>query len=427
MPQNTKRKCDRCNKLKNDLELCGDDLLCRACEVQNAVELAKIKFHRDIQNDASVGDATHSTSTDDVQQPARADVSCAACQIVFNELLTYVFFYRGRWTADNIKVLLHFYTSQDISVAKKEIMSLCQMQSVSLDVVNSRRSSSQRPASEAEAEDILLIFDALDNLNAGPLQDIKFVASSLDQLPKYGPEEINICSVIDRQVLTDARLAEIISSDACTKTSSQNLQIDKMEALLADLNHTSSQLASASQKITTQLIQLDNVIDSGCESRHDDKRASIMKSSVDRALNVVISGVAEDKQPSVWRDKIAQGLAVAAGRQVDIADAFRLGRFQQGRTRPVLVKLRSIWDKRVLLSNSRILGQHDQPDFIRRMFISPDEPLEIRRKNMLKRIRIRAERDGKHVRVSDDGKCLYVDDSLAFSFDVNSTGSVSAS
>jgi len=222
-------------------------------------------------------------------------------------------------------------------------------------------------------------------------------------------------------------MAELISNDACAKTSPQNIQINKMEALLADLNHTSSQLESASQKITTQLVLLDKVIENGHEPRRDDKSVSSMKSSADRALNVVISGVAEDKQPSEWRNKVAEGLAVAAGRHVDIADAFRLGRFQQGRTRPVLVKLRSIWDKRVVLSNSRTLGQHDQPDFIRRMFISPDEPLEVRRKNMLKRIRIRAEREGKLVRVSDDGNCLYVNDSLVFSIDANGVGSVSAS
>jgi len=251
------------------------------------VELIKIKLRRDAQNDVLVDDATLdilTCTTDGAQQPARVDVSCAASQIVFNELLAYVYFYRGRSTAENIKkVLLHFYTSQDISTAKKEIISLCQMQSVPLDVINIRRSSSQRPASEAEAEDILLIFDALDNLNAGPLQDIKFLASSLDRLPKYGPEEINICSVIDHQVLTDARLAEIISTDVCAKTSSQNLQINKMEALLADLNRTSSQLESTSQKISTQL---DNVIETGYEPRRDDKRASSLKSSADHALNV---------------------------------------------------------------------------------------------------------------------------------------------
>ena len=38
-----------------------------------------------------------------------------------------------------------------------------------------------------------------------------------------------------------------------------------------------------------------------------------------------------------------------------------------------------------------------------------------------------AEREGKLVRVSDDGNCLYVNDSLVFSIDGNGVGSVSAS
>jgi len=43
MPPNSMKKCNRCNKTKNDLELCGSDL-CQACEVQNAVELSKIQY-----------------------------------------------------------------------------------------------------------------------------------------------------------------------------------------------------------------------------------------------------------------------------------------------------------------------------------------------------------------------------------------------
>ena len=38
-----RQKCDRCNKVKANVELCGDDLLCRPCEVQNAAELAAIR------------------------------------------------------------------------------------------------------------------------------------------------------------------------------------------------------------------------------------------------------------------------------------------------------------------------------------------------------------------------------------------------
>ena len=48
MPANRKGKCDRCNKQRTDLELCGDDLLCRPCEIKNAVELTKRKLGRDI-------------------------------------------------------------------------------------------------------------------------------------------------------------------------------------------------------------------------------------------------------------------------------------------------------------------------------------------------------------------------------------------
>ena len=44
MPANRKGRCDRCTKQRTDLELCGDDLLCRPCEVQNEVELTKIKL-----------------------------------------------------------------------------------------------------------------------------------------------------------------------------------------------------------------------------------------------------------------------------------------------------------------------------------------------------------------------------------------------
>ena len=47
MPANRKGKCDRCNKQRNDLELCSDDLLCRPCEIENAVELTKIQIRRD--------------------------------------------------------------------------------------------------------------------------------------------------------------------------------------------------------------------------------------------------------------------------------------------------------------------------------------------------------------------------------------------
>jgi len=64
--------------------------------------------------------------------------------------------------------------------------------------VSDRRASTQRSASDAEADDIIHLMEILDNSSA--LQRVKFAASSLDRFPKYGPEEVNICAVVDKQL-----------------------------------------------------------------------------------------------------------------------------------------------------------------------------------------------------------------------------------
>jgi len=49
------------------------------------------------------------------------------------------------------------------------------------------------------------------------------------------------------------------------------------------------------------------------------------KRPVDRSRNVVISGIAEDRIDSVWRSKVADVLRIAAGHNIQILDAFRIG------------------------------------------------------------------------------------------------------
>ena len=85
------------------------------------------------------------------------------------------------------------------------------------------------------------------------------------------------------------------------------------------------------------------------------------------------------------------------GNDVESTDMFRLGRFVANKTRPIVVKLRTAWDRRILLANCIKLKEHGDG----KIFISPDEPLEERRKRMLKRFKVRAERDGKNVSVEN--------------------------
>ena len=71
-----------------------------------------------------------------------------------------------------------------------------------------------------------------------------------------------------------------------------------------------------------------------------------------------------------------------------------------------MVKLHSIWDCRILLNASRKLKGSG-------MFLSRDEPVEVRRKATLERLKRRAEADNKQVSV-DNGQ-LVIDGTAVFS------------
>ena len=112
-----------------------------------------------------------------------------------------------------------------------------------------------------------------------------------------------------------------------------------------------------------------------------------------------------------WNDTIMRAITKAAGRTVNIDDAFRLGRFHQQKIRPILVKLTSVWDRRLILGGAHKLKDDDE---LGRVYINPDEPLEVRRQHMLDRLRKRAHDNGQEVSVSSDG-VLSVDGSIVFS------------
>jgi len=71
------------------------------------------------------------------------------------------------------------------------------------------------------------------------------------------------------------------------------------------------------------------------------------------------------------------------------------------------VKLRCVWDCRILLAVVRKLKGSG-------MYLSRDEPIEIRRKATMERLQRRAQDDGKQVLVENDR--LLIDGTAIFSF-----------
>lgn len=70
----------------------------------------------------------------------------------------------------------------------------------------------------------------------------------------------------------------------------------------------------------------------------------------DRSRNVVIFGIAENRDHNTWHSEIDKVLCAVTGRNIAIADATRLGgRYAADKVRPVLTKLQSVWDRRLIL------------------------------------------------------------------------------
>jgi len=129
----------------------------------------------------------------------------------------------------------------------------------------------------------------------------------------------------------------------------------------------------------------------------------------------VLYGIKEDKDQNIWHYDIDNLLSVLYGRSTAVADAIRPGgRFNPAKTRPVLVKLQSVWDRQIILTNAHKLAKTDE---FKRMLIKPDQSLTEQCQANLSRLKIKVDKQGKWTSVIDgslvlcllmvDGICVY--------------------
>lgn len=347
-------------------------------------------------------------------QPSQVTIAPTGVKTIINELLTYVIYYRDRCTSFELHTLVvRFYSPQEILTAKSTVLSQFEAHLTSCQFVTNRRHTSTRPAHEAEAEDILGMIELLDNLQV--LGSVQFAAVSMERLPKYGPNEINVCTVVDRQIQIDKELNELKDAYVNIDAKANVINDTAMDAVNKRLNTVSDtfneqlrQLESLCQSLKTMTTAATNL---AAKNRTSTSTAT---PTDDRSANIIVFGLTEDRNSSVWNTTLSNALQHVAGRPVEIADAFRIGKFSpsQARPRPIIVKLRNVWDRRLVLSNARKLSESVE---FRRIGFAADEPLEIRRKNTLKRLQYEATQDGKVASLSAAGDSLFVDGVLFFS------------
>jgi len=100
--------------------------------------------------------------------------------------------------------------------------------------------------------------------------------------------------------------------------------------------------------------------------------------SITTDLGMSLSGVLlKAREDAVWQAQVDDVLFKAAGREVSVSDVLLLSKYNAIQTRPLLVKLESAWNTRIVLSGAHKLTKEVD---LARVFILPDETLEGRRK-----------------------------------------------
>jgi len=252
------------------------------------------------------------------------------------------------------------------------------------------------------------------------LEGYLFVGTKLSVLPKFGPEEMNIAAVVDRQVHMEAAVRELSSNFSAFKPDSAEIE-QRLNAFETAISSQLEKLTALSDQLTATatLVKDFEVLKPSSTSMSRVKVKDVADDEVDkvdRSRNVIIFGIDEvtdTTDGTAWRDTVIQTLSTAAGRDVIIDDAFRLGRtVTTGRKRPVLVRLHSAWDRRIILSGSWKLSRKAG---FERIFVTPDEPVEIRRQKICDRLVKRATTRGQSVSV--DNGILSIDNQAVFSLE----------
>lgn len=344
-----------------------------------------------------------------------------------NELLSYVNFYRDRSNLEDLrKVILRFFNPVDVSDAKRMLIQTLQTFIPSdCQFISDRRNSAGRLAHHAELDDIFGIMDELDARNL--LSATQFSAINIAHLPKCAPEDLNFCAVAERQQQTEAVVQELVSAIAeLSPKSNDGLVVETENEITSTLKAVESlnnKLSESLSHIQSQLDHLSEVYKHSFKSLHPSQvtqsarptsppvvaNQPVPAADIDRSRNVVVFGIPEDRNFTIWQKQVLDVLAFVAG-PLQVGDVFRLGRYETGKTRPVLVRLSSVWDRRLILSNASCLRDDVTWNDV---FIRPDVSLPECRRRSLKYIHTRAEQRGKLVSLDNDD--LYVDNVLLFS------------
>lgn len=297
--------------------------------------------------------------------------SSQSSQSIVNAVLAFVKAYRLKGDVCSLKAaVLDKFDSFLVESAKKELFSACKdcLQASGI-VYKQRRSSEKRDQVMADLEDILGAFDALDGSNHLP--EVFCEAADLLLLPPICLDPVSEQVAINTKTLVSL-------NETCESLKNQlATSITSLEKELKALNTTRS-VPLGSSMATPSAKSLLGPHPSGPSRPLMPSTSTYAVNPPttlpDRSANLILFGLPESHSLGETQTIVADILAHLAGRSIAIKDFFRLGRRQSPgsdstpRPRPLLVKLNSVWERRLVLAGRRSLKSFR----ITRLFIRED-------------------------------------------------------
>jgi len=198
-----------------------------------------------------------------------------------------------------------------------------------------------------ELEDIIGIIDYLDSKEV--LQTVTFVAANLSRIPSYSPEETNMCAIANQNAELNTVVEQLaVEVNSLTKKNTVVPERGSADTNLSTLVDGQTKLNDFMDKaigtLNSQFVNLTSICTQFHESLKDCQSSVTATSgtstastqmhsenitvgrmstdSVDRSRNLVLYGVEESQDASVWRSVVTTALHKAIGRDVMIDDAY---------------------------------------------------------------------------------------------------------
>ena len=268
-------------------------------------------------------------------------------------VLSFIKAFRLKRDKDSLKrVVADRFSCAAFDGAKKDLWSICSENLMAANLpFQARRDSDKCSQLTANIEDLIQAFDTLDSSDSIP--SIYCEANDLLLMPPLSldptAEQVQQNTKVLQNLVSKVESLEKMLSTSCTPPQES-----------ASLSYAKA--ASAQPAHVTPL---------------PPTRARPANNSKPSACYLVVFGLPESGSILELKSDVDELLEYLTGKSVNINDVFRLGKYSASsskRPRPILIKLATAWDRKIILIQKRKLRDYKTP----RLFLREDVPLDHR-------------------------------------------------